>query len=102
MRLITAPRLREYAKLHPLAGPSLRRWLQIVKAANWKNPEDVKKSWSSVNFVRVASGRTVGVFNIAGNNFRLIAAIHHNTQKVFVLRFYPHHEYSKDDWKDHL
>lgn len=42
------------------------------------------------------------VFDIAGNNFRLIAAIHYNRRKVFIPGFYPHHEYSKDDWKNEL
>lgn len=102
MRLITQPRLGEYTKVHPLAKSSLERWRQIANAAEWKTPEDVRKSWQSTDFVKVASGRTVAVFNIAGNNFRLIAAVHYNAQKVFILRFYSHHEYSKDDWKHEL
>jgi mRNA interferase HigB len=102
MRLITRLRLREYATLHPLAKASLERWRRIAEAADWKTPEDVRKSWKSVDFVRVKSGRTVAVFNVGGNHFRLIAAVHYDRQKVFILRFYPHHEYSKDDWKDEL
>jgi mRNA interferase HigB len=102
MRLITRLRLRQYAALHPLAQASLERWRRIVEAADWKTPQDVRKSWKSVDFVRVKSGRAVAVFNIAGSNFRLIAAVHYDCQKVFILRFYPHHEYSKDDWKDEL
>ena len=52
--------------------------------------------------MRVASGRTVVVFNIAGNHFRLIAAVHYATAIVFALRFLTHAEYSKDTWKDDL
>jgi mRNA interferase HigB len=102
MRLIARPRLRQYATIHPLAKSSLERWRRIVEAADWKTPEDVRQSWKSVDFVRVKSGRTVAVFNVAGNHFRLIAAVHYDRQNVYVLGFYPHHEYSKDDWKEHL
>ncbi len=42
------------------------------------------------------------VFNIAGNQYRLIAAIHFNMQSVYTLRLMTHAEYSKDRWKDEL
>ena len=42
------------------------------------------------------------VFNICGNKYRLIAAIHYNRQRVYVLRLLRHAEYSKDFWKDRL
>lgn len=48
------------------------------------------------------SGRTVVVFDIAGNRFRMIAAIHFNTAVVFALRFMTHAEYDKNKWKDEL
>jgi mRNA interferase HigB len=95
-------RLLEYTKIHPLARPSLERWRQIAKAAEWKNFNEVKQSWKSADVAKTDRGRTVVVFNLGGNNFRLVTAIHYNAQKVFILRFYPQHEYSKDDWKREL
>jgi len=44
----------------------------------------------------------VFVFNISGNAFRLIAAIHFNTGLVYALTFMSHAEYSKDHWKHTL
>jgi mRNA interferase HigB len=52
--------------------------------------------------VTVASGRTVVVFNIRGNRYRLVTAIHYNRQLVYTLRFMTHAEYSKNRWKDML
>ena len=52
--------------------------------------------------MRVDSRRIVVVFNVSGNKFRLITAIHYNVAKVFVLRFLMHAEYSKDQWKQEL
>ena len=52
--------------------------------------------------VTVASGNTVTVFNIRGNKYRLIAAIHYNRRRAYVLRLLRHVEYSKNLWKDSL
>ena len=52
--------------------------------------------------VRVSSGNPVVVFNVCGNTYRLICAIHYDTGKVFLLRFLTHAEYSKSRWKDEL
>jgi mRNA interferase HigB len=42
------------------------------------------------------------VFNVCGNDFRLIVAIHYNRGIVYTLRFLTHAEYSKDKWKKEL
>ena len=54
---------------------------------------------SSTDDVTVESGRRVVVFNIGGNKYRLIAAVHYNTQIVYALLFMTHAEYDKDKWK---
>ncbi len=60
---------------------------------------DVRAIFPSADVVRVGSSHNVYVFNICGNDFRLITAIHFNTQCVFTLRFLTHAEYSKGKWK---
>ncbi len=102
MWIIKASRVREFAQRYPAAGPSLMRWLALAKAARWRSLTDVRLAIRSADEVLVASGRTVVVFNISGNRFRLITAIHYNCLKVFVLLFLTHAEYSKDRWKDDL
>ena len=42
------------------------------------------------------------MFNISGNAYRLVASIHYNTHKVFILRVMTHAEYLKDKWKAQL
>jgi mRNA interferase HigB len=49
--------------------------------------------------VTVKSGRPVVVFNVDGNKYRLIAAIHYNTQTVFILDVMTHADYSAMAWK---
>jgi mRNA interferase HigB len=55
-----------------------------------------------VDTVKVESGNTVFVFDIKGNDFRLIAAIHFDRRKVFVLAVLTHKEYDKERWKESL
>ena len=63
---------------------------------------DARKTFPHADQVKVKSGRTVTVFNVRGNEFRLITAIHYDRRKVFVLNFLTHAEYSKDTWKNRL
>ncbi|MDZ4287146.1 MAG: type II toxin-antitoxin system HigB family toxin [Prosthecobacter sp.] len=76
-----------------LARPPRRRH------ARWQHLADVRRVFPHADAVRVGSGNTVTVFNLAGNSFRLITAIHYQTQLVFVLRLLTHAEYSKNRWK---
>jgi mRNA interferase HigB len=94
--------IRAFERRHSRAAAGLEYWLEAAQAASWTRLHDVRLAFRSADEVRVASGRTVVVFNINGNRFRLIAAIHYNRGKVFILRFLTHADYSKDRWKDEL
>ncbi len=52
--------------------------------------------------VTVRSGRKIVVFNIGGNKYRLITAIHYNRGLVFTLMVLTHAEYGQEEWKDVL
>jgi mRNA interferase HigB len=77
-------------------------WLNCVRAARWTSPAELKAVFNEVDPAVVESGRTVYVFNIERNRHRLIAAIHFNTQKVYVLRILTHAEYDRGRWKVEL
>jgi mRNA interferase HigB len=102
MKILKILRVREYARIHAVASASLERWITITKAADWTDFKDVKRTFDSADAVEVDSGRIVVVFNVSGNKFRLITAIHYNVSKVFVLRFLTHAEYSKNKWQQDL
>ena len=102
MRVIKPSTIRAFERAHADAAAGLEYWLDIVESAKWRKLHDVRQAFRSADEVKVSSGRTVVVFNISGNNYRLIAAVHYNMQTVFVLRFLTHAEYSKDRWKDEL
>jgi mRNA interferase HigB len=102
VRIIKPTRIREYWRRHPGAKSSLEQWLLRARAAIWLSFMDVRETFPGADLMIVASGRRVVVFNIAGNRYRLITAIHFNRHKVFVLRFLTHAEYDKNEWKDTL
>ncbi len=102
MRIIKVPFLAEAAKKHPKARKWIENWCSIVKEVPWKNIQEVRASYPSADTVMVQSGSNVVVFNVCGNDFRLIVAIHYNRGIVYTLRFLTHAEYSKDKWKKEL
>lgn len=94
--------MKEWAAQFPDAAESLAAWLRNSEHAEWHNLSEVRQVYPHADPVEVASGRTVVVFNIRGNRYRLVAAIHYNRQIVYTLRFMTHAEYSKERWKDTL
>ena len=102
MRIITESRLGEFAARHPQAATRLEGWRRIVRQEEFRHFADLRRCFRSADQVRVASGNPVVVFNICGNHYRLVCAIHYNTGKVFLLRFLTHAEYETNRWKEEL
>jgi mRNA interferase HigB len=87
---------------HPTARPGLEWWLEVIQRGEWRTLPELRRTLPSADLVKVASGRQVIVFNISGNAYRLIAAIHFNTGLVYAMAFMSHAEYSKNRWKNTL
>ena len=94
MHVISKRPLRQFGKLHPDAEQPLGRWFKNVKAADWRSFGDVRKVYGSADQV----GRFT-IFNVGGNKYRLITAIHFNRRKVYVRHVLTHVEYDRGDWK---
>jgi mRNA interferase HigB len=68
-------------------------WLAIARRAEWGNPEDVKRSHPKASILK----RGRAVFNIKGNDYRLVAALNYQAG-VLVIRFFgTHAEYDRID-----
>ena len=94
MRIISKAALRKFWQAHPEAEEPLRNWYSVVKNATWDKPNDVKVTFNSVD----PFGRCF-IFNVGGNRYRIIAAIHFNTHRVYVRHVLTHAEYDKGNWK---
>ncbi|HVX86561.1 MAG TPA: type II toxin-antitoxin system HigB family toxin [Phycisphaerae bacterium] len=102
MRVIAAKTVRLMARRHPLGAHALLRWLELAQQAQWQNLTHVRSVFPHADEVKTASGRSAVVFNIAGNKYRLITAIHYNRQQLFVMLLLTHADYSKERWKADL
>lgn len=94
MRIISRKRLLEFADQHADSRDALFAWHQIAKAAQWKSLAEVRQAYPNADAV---GNKTV--FNIKGNRYRLITAIHYNTGKVFIRAILTHAEYDRGDWR---
>ena len=102
MRIIKEMFLVERGRKYPKADRYLETWRKVVTAATWRNLVEVRRTYPGTDQVKVRSGRQVLVFNVCGNDYRLIAAAHFNRQIIYTLRFLTHADYGKDRWKDML
>jgi mRNA interferase HigB len=95
MRIIAVSTLREFwiRSGRSDAEQPLRTWVQVVRAADWSKPTDVKQMFRSVDILR--SGRAI--FDIGGNKYRLVVAIHYRGKRVYVRFIGTHSEYDKID-----
>lgn len=90
MRIISKKQIREYSKQHVQAELPLIDWYIKMLASKASNVNELKAEFNSVDSV---CGYTI--FNIGGNNYRLITAIHYNTQYCYIRTIWTHSEYSK-------
>ena len=94
MRVISKPAILEFARKHPDALVPLMNWYRITRRADWGSLAEVRNDFAHADIV---GKRTM--FNIHGNDYRLIARVNYRTKRVFVLRILTHGEYSKGGWK---
>jgi mRNA interferase HigB len=80
--------------MHPDARSSLLAWYKVVRENDFGSYVDLKRMFASADHVK---GFTV--FNIAGNKYRLITAMHYNRRKVYIRYILTHAEYDLGKWK---
>ncbi|HTT36380.1 MAG TPA: type II toxin-antitoxin system HigB family toxin [Burkholderiales bacterium] len=93
MRIISRKALRDFWSRHPDAEQPLRSWFDDVKRAKWRGPGDLKAVYRNASFV--ANNRVV--FNIKGNNYRLIVAINYAVGIVYIRFVGTHGQYDRID-----
>jgi mRNA interferase HigB len=98
VHVISQKALREFARTHSDAATPLRAWMKLARHGRFQNLAELRRTFASVDMVPV-KGRDFYVFNIRGNKYRLIAAIHFNTQRLFVRHILTHAGYDTDRWK---
>jgi mRNA interferase HigB len=91
VRIIAKSTLREFWAVHPNAEEPLLAWYREVEKEDWSEPAQVKAKYRNASFVK---GNRV-VFNIKGNDYRLVVKINYPYRIVYVRFVGTHVEYDK-------
>ena len=101
MRIIARKTLRQFVeklkgnKDQKVVKSALDAWFHEVLRADWKTPADVLKAYANASIV----GSDRVVFNIKGNDYRLVVAVNYRHQIVFIKWIGTHADYDKIDVK---
>ena len=95
MRVISRRILREFCQNHADSCTALYQWYRVASKAKWNNLIEVQQTYKSAEAVG-----NFTVFNIRGNNYRLIADIIYSRQRIYLKYVLTHAEYDKGDWKN--
>lgn len=97
LRIISKKKIRDYSQVNAQAELPLLEWYLKMKVASPKNLSDLRKIFNSADSVH---GYTV--FNIGGNSYRLVIAVHYNAQVCYIRTIWTHSEYSKSSNQEKL
>lgn len=85
--------MRKYWEMYPETEQHLKTWYETALYSDWKNPNEVKQTYGNASILK--NNRIV--FNIKGNDYRLIAKFNFERQWIFIRFLGTHEEYDKID-----
>lgn len=94
MRVISETKLKKFWCNHPKSKVGLQYWYKLTCEHRWQSFNDVRQTFPAADYVK-----NFVIFNIGGNNFRLITYIDFDKGIVFIREVLTHGEYDKNKWK---
>jgi len=94
MRVISKKKVVDFIDQYPESATSLENWYRIVSKTMFTAFPELRRTFPSADQVA-----DLTVFNISGNKFRLIVAIHYNRQILYIREILTHLEYDKNKWR---
>lgn len=93
MNIVAVKILREFWGKFPDSEQHLKAWVDEVRKASWTQPADIKETFRSASILK--NRRTV--FNIKGNDYRLVVSVAYRFQAVYVKFIGTHEQYDEID-----
>jgi len=93
MRIFNKSTLRKFWTKHPDCEQALRSWYSETEKADWNSMHDIKEEYRTADFI----GNNRVVFNIKGNNYRLIVKVYYIRKLCYIMFIGTHGEYDKID-----
>ena len=91
MKIVSIKILKEFWADHPDSEQHLKAWVDEVKQAKWQQPADIKDKYRSASIFRRI------VFNIKGNDYRLIVSVACRFGAVYIKFIGSHKQYDTVD-----
>jgi mRNA interferase HigB len=95
MHVISYRKLREYAERHADCSDTLDNWYKVASKQIWQNLIEIQAVFPTAESVG-----NFTVFNIKGNNYRLIVSIDYERKLIYIKYVLTHAEYDKEQWKN--
>jgi mRNA interferase HigB len=94
VHVISRKKLKDAASRHSgLEGP-LDAWFRVAKKASWRNLSEVRETFSTADAVEKWT-----IFNVKGNQYRLITEINYIFGRIYIRYVLTHAEYDREGWK---
>lgn len=93
MRVISKKPLREFWEEHADAKAALQAWYENAQRSEWRTPDAIKRSYRNASII----GDNRVIFNIKGNDYRLVVKVHYDRGYVYIRFVGTHHEYDNID-----
>ncbi len=96
MRIVSFKRINFFIENHKDSKVALQDWYHKTSKAKWNSFKDIKKTFNHADYV----GNNRFIFNIKGNQYRLVAIIIFASLKVYIRFIGNHSEYDKTDCRN--
>ncbi len=91
MRIVTFSKIKLFIEKHADADVALRDWYFKTKRSDWNNLNELKQTFATADYI----GNNRFVFNIKGNDYRLVAIVIFASKKVYIRFIGTHATYDK-------
>ncbi len=92
--MISSTTIKRYAARHADAAEELLRWTKAASHAVWRDLSEVR-----LHFPDAGQYKSLLIFNIRHNHYRLIVKVDYRAKLLMVKEFLTHKEYDRGGWK---
>ena len=93
MHIVAVRYLRAFWEKNPDSEQTVKSWVDEAKKASWSQPAQIKEQYRSASILK---NKRV-VFNIKGNDYRLVVSVAYHYRAVYVKFIGTHKEYDTID-----
>jgi mRNA interferase HigB len=90
MWVITEKRLRDFYGKHPNSKTAILSWRRLMKRGQFKDFNALKRVFASADYTK-----GLVVFDIGGNNYRIVADVVYKKGRVYIKEVLTHSDYDK-------